>query len=570
MHQGAECLKDAHLEFPLKGATDLHPLLLVTQRGGHTTAFESNPGEVVAQACEYLIGCPTKPHFQGVGRWQRNRFDCIWHRKVDAVMQPGTLLTSINSNAEGSWKRGSRINPSSPPGYAPSLWHHQFIRSSWSTSHAEPTQRLKLVQPLQKCSVRRPSVRLDRLGTRPNSSPPPFSLLPPPNDSRAPSPTSSNPGPTCAGRPCRFGPGVSETTPVQCHARAVIGGVALERNTSTAVRVRQSRLKAQATQGGYVPRQIVAEVPNLPTTSCSGGLPIDENRLFSSLLGRMRRRLRPERRDPGFSCPAVPASGPLAPVGYRPGLLRSLPRQVAPRYSQSQSQRQRTRQRRRTYYGTSHTWGLPSPRRLFILPSRPTRAATSRIRTWPWWQANVTLIQEPMPIALEGKTQARCPPSHPSYEMSLRRDSTERTLQAFYEDSVRSFSCVIQWSSTSGVRLPGRGAVRSPQSFDVSVAAWKRENFAAPRWTIRKPYVDSKTPTMRCLARRLVGTSPSDLSSCGRQFKLNAGPRKERQEEEQESQHCTTKTEACLFLLSYENDAVHWHYSGSPSTLTPP
>ncbi|UQC73721.1 uncharacterized protein CLUP02_00367 [Colletotrichum lupini] len=55
---------------------------------------------------------------------------------------------------------------------------------------------------------------------------------------------------------------------------------------------------------------------------------------------------------------------------------------------------------------------------------------------------------------------------------------------------------------------------------------------------------------MRCLARRLVGTSPSDLSSCGRQFKLNAGPRKERQEEEQESQHCTTKTEACLFLLS--------------------
>lgn len=87
----------------------------------------------------------------------------------------------------------------------------------------------------------------------------------------------------------------------------------------------------------------------------------------------------------GFSCPAVPASGPLAPVGYRPGLLRSLPHQVAPRYSQSQSQRKRTRQRRRTYYGTSHTWGLPSPRRLFILPSRPTRAATSRIRTWLWW-----------------------------------------------------------------------------------------------------------------------------------------------------------------------------------------
>ncbi|KAK1514833.1 hypothetical protein CABS01_06812 [Colletotrichum abscissum] len=137
--------------------------------------------------------------------------------------------------------------------------------------------------------------------SRPSRHPTEFltaSLLPPLNDSRAPSPTSSNPGPTCAGRPCRFGPGVSETTPVQCHARAVIGGVALERNTSTAVRVRQSRLKAQATQGGYVPRQIVAEVPNLPTTSCSGGLPIDENRLFSSLLSRMRQRLRPQRRDP--------------------------------------------------------------------------------------------------------------------------------------------------------------------------------------------------------------------------------------------------------------------------------
>ncbi|UQC73723.1 uncharacterized protein CLUP02_00369 [Colletotrichum lupini] len=88
--------------------------------------------------------------------------------------------------------------------------------------------------------------------SRPSRHPTEFltaSLLPPPNDSRAPSPTSSNPGPTCAGRPCRFGPGVSETTPVQCHARAVIGGVALERNTSTVVRVRQSRLKAQATQG---------------------------------------------------------------------------------------------------------------------------------------------------------------------------------------------------------------------------------------------------------------------------------------------------------------------------------
>ncbi|KAI3545885.1 hypothetical protein CSPX01_04809 [Colletotrichum filicis] len=108
-------------------------------------------------------------------------------------MQPGTLLTSITSNAEGSWKRGSRINPSSPPGYAPSLWHHQFIRSSWSTSHAEPTQRLNLVQPLQKCSVRRPSVRLDRLGTRPNSSPPPFSLLPTPPELHLPPPQTRGP-----------------------------------------------------------------------------------------------------------------------------------------------------------------------------------------------------------------------------------------------------------------------------------------------------------------------------------------------------------------------------------------
>ncbi|KAG7047526.1 hypothetical protein JMJ77_0010875 [Colletotrichum scovillei] len=272
--------------------------------------------------------------------------------------------------------------------------------------------------------------------SRPSRHPTEFltaSLLPPPSDSRAPSPTSSNPGPTCAGRPCRFGPGVSETTPVQCHARAMIGRVTLERNTSTAVRVRQSRLKAQATQGGYVPRQIVAEVLNLPTTSCSGGLPIDENRLFSSLLDRMRhvfghsvvircgsdnmhQKKTPGGLSPilshscgmpfnastftpplgtlspvtlgwsrvpirsagipsqliddssdhplqGFSCPAVPASGPLAPVGYRPGLLRSLPHQVAPRYSQSQSQRKRTRQRRRTYTTTvPATLGASPPR----------------------------------------------------------------------------------------------------------------------------------------------------------------------------------------------------------------
>lgn len=71
--------------------------------------------------------------------------------------------------------------------------------------------------------------------SRPSRHPTEFltaSLLPPLNDSRAPSPTSSNPGPTFAGRPCRFGPGVSETTPVPCHTRAVIGGVALEQNTT--------------------------------------------------------------------------------------------------------------------------------------------------------------------------------------------------------------------------------------------------------------------------------------------------------------------------------------------------
>ncbi|OHE98039.1 hypothetical protein CORC01_06708, partial [Colletotrichum orchidophilum] len=88
--------------------------------------------------------------------------------------------------------------------------------------------------------------------SRPSRHPTEFltaSLIPPLNDSRAPSPTSSTTGPTIPGRPCRFGSGASGTTPMQCHARAVIGGVALEPTNSTAERVRQSRLEAQATRG---------------------------------------------------------------------------------------------------------------------------------------------------------------------------------------------------------------------------------------------------------------------------------------------------------------------------------
>ncbi|KZL81798.1 hypothetical protein CI238_01783 [Colletotrichum incanum] len=113
-----------------------------------------------------------------------------------------------------------------------------------SALHAEPAHSVSS----SHCSVRPPSARLDRLGTRPNFSPPPFSLSS--NDSRTPAPSYSSSVSTNPERSCRFGPGASENPPRGFHVCAAIGQMVYQPNTTPAVRARQSRSTAQAIQGG--------------------------------------------------------------------------------------------------------------------------------------------------------------------------------------------------------------------------------------------------------------------------------------------------------------------------------
>ncbi|EXF80429.1 hypothetical protein CFIO01_10265 [Colletotrichum fioriniae PJ7] len=183
---------------------------------------------------------------------------------------------------------------------------------------------------------RPPAVRPSRPSRHPTEFLTAF-LLPPLNDSRAPSPTSSNPGPTFAGRPCRFGPGVSETTPVPCHTRAVIGGVALEQNTTLQYEFANRASKPRPHEGGLS-----------PILSHSCGLPFNTSTLTPPPLESL-----PLSRWDGRAFPFVQQ-------GFQ-GVVALGPRPLAIR-SRSRSARGRDSDGERTLLRYQPHFGPPPPR----------------------------------------------------------------------------------------------------------------------------------------------------------------------------------------------------------------
>lgn len=139
-------------------------------------------------------------HPQGPRQWRRKRVRATGHQSLHAKICRCRLAALRNRHRKLSahHARLVLIPCDVPNSRSPRCIHGQRRRS------------LRISRSIVQASVP-PSVRLDRLGSRPHSSPPPSSL--PSTTPAAPSPSLQTPSPQNAGRPCRFGAGASETTP---------------------------------------------------------------------------------------------------------------------------------------------------------------------------------------------------------------------------------------------------------------------------------------------------------------------------------------------------------------------